>query len=44
MHSTPGKCWSISELAAIAEQIGYGDITCRPTAGDRSVLLARVPS
>lgn len=43
MHSTPGKCWSISELAAIAEQIGYVDITCRPTTGDRSVLLARVP-
>lgn len=43
MHSTPGKCWSVSELAAIAEHIGYVDITCRPTAGDRSVFLARVP-
>ena len=43
MHSTPGKCWSITELTAIAETIGYVDITHRLTAGDRSVLLARVP-
>ncbi|MDN5747359.1 MAG: methyltransferase domain-containing protein [Pseudonocardia sp.] len=43
MHSTPGKCWSTGELAAIAEAVGYIDITVRPTAADRSVLLARVP-
>lgn len=44
MHSTPGKCWSIGELADIAERIGFVDIEHRPTVADRGVLLARKPS
>lgn len=43
MHSTPGKCWSTAELAEIANRVGFVDVTDRPTAGDRSVLLARKP-
>lgn len=44
MHSTPGKCWSTGELSAMAQVVGYVDVTVRPTAADRSVLLARVPA
>lgn len=43
MHSTPGKCWSVGELAQIAEHAGFVDVEHRPTAADRSVLLARKP-
>jgi hypothetical protein len=43
MHSTPGKCWSTAEFAAIAQRVGYVDITHRQTVCDRSVLLARKP-
>ena len=44
MHSTPGKCWSVGELAEMAEQVGYVDVEHRPAAGDRSVVLARKPT
>jgi 3-hydroxy-5-methyl-1-naphthoate 3-O-methyltransferase len=43
MHSTPGKCWSVRELAEMAERVGFGDVEHRPAAGDRGVLLARKP-
>jgi SAM-dependent methyltransferase len=43
MHSTPGKCWSVGELAEMAERVGFVDVEHRPTAGDRGVLLARKP-
>jgi 3-hydroxy-5-methyl-1-naphthoate 3-O-methyltransferase len=43
MHSTPGKCWSVAELTAMAERVGFADVTHRATAGDRGVLLARKP-
>jgi hypothetical protein len=43
MHSTPGKCWSVGELTEIAEDVGFVDVVCRPTAGDRSALVARKP-
>lgn len=43
MHSTPGKCWSIGELADIAHKVGFIDIAHRPTVGDRSVFLAHKP-
>lgn len=43
MHSTPGKCWSTGELAELAASVGFVDITDRPTAGDRSGILARKP-
>jgi len=44
MHSTPGKCWSVRELAEMAERVGFVDVEHRPTAGDRGVLLARKPA
>jgi SAM-dependent methyltransferase len=43
MHSTPGKCWSIGELMAMVQRIGFVDVEHRPAAGDRGVLLARKP-
>jgi predicted O-methyltransferase YrrM len=43
MHSTPGKCWSIGELTDLAHSVGFTHVTHRPTAGDRSVLLAHKP-
>ena len=44
MHSTPGKCWSVRELTDLATAAGFVDVAHRPTAGDRSVLLARKPT
>ncbi|GAA5134082.1 methyltransferase [Pseudonocardia adelaidensis] len=43
MHSTPGKCWSVRELAEMAGQAGFVDVEHRPGAGDRGVLIARKP-
>jgi hypothetical protein len=43
MHSTPGKCWSTGEVTRLARTAGFVDVEHRPTAGDRSVLLARKP-
>ena len=44
MHSTPGKCWSVAELAGMAEDVGFVDVEHRAAAGARGVLLAREPS
>jgi 3-hydroxy-5-methyl-1-naphthoate 3-O-methyltransferase len=41
MHSTPGKCWSVRELAEMAGRAGFVDVEHRPGAGDRGVLIAR---
>jgi hypothetical protein len=43
MHSTPGKCWSVTELGELPAATGFVDIVHRRTAGDRGVLLARKP-
>ena len=43
MHATPGKCWSVGELGAMLESCGFGDVSNRDTAGDRSVVIARKP-
>ncbi|MFN2494612.1 MAG: methyltransferase [Pseudonocardiaceae bacterium] len=43
MHSTPGKCYSVGEIAEMAQQVGFVDIEHRPTAGGRSAVLARKP-
>lgn len=43
MHSTPGKCYSVAELTDMARRIGFVDVEHRPTAGDRSAVLARKP-
>lgn len=44
MHSTPGKCWSVGELEAMLHAVGFRDVECRPTAADRSALIARRPA
>lgn len=43
MHSTPGKCYSIGELTEMARTVGFVDVRHRPTAADRSIVLARRP-
>ncbi|MDQ3763473.1 MAG: acetylserotonin O-methyltransferase [Actinomycetota bacterium] len=43
MHSTPGKCYSIRELTEMAQQAGFIDVELRPTAADRTAVLARKP-
>lgn len=43
MHSTPGRCWSVAELTAMARRAGFVDVEHRAAAGDRGVLLARKP-
>ena len=44
MHSTPGKCWSIGELGAMLAETGFTDCACRPTAADRTAIVARKPT
>lgn len=43
MHSTPGKCWSEAELAAFLEEAGFVNLEIRPTAADRTAILAQRP-
>lgn len=43
MHSTPGKCWSTGELGEMLRGCGFEVRGVRPTAGDRSALIARKP-
>jgi SAM-dependent methyltransferase len=40
MHSTPGKCWSVGELAAMLNDAGFADTEVRPTAADRTAIVA----
>jgi len=42
-HSTRGKCWSVSELEVFLREAGFSDVTERPAATDRSIVLARKP-
>jgi len=44
MHATPGKCWSVDELADMLEHCGFADVSYRDTAGDRSVVMAQKPA
>jgi predicted O-methyltransferase YrrM len=41
MQATEGKCWSVGELADMLTDNGFHLVECRPTAADRSVVLAR---
>jgi O-methyltransferase domain len=43
MHSTHGKCWSVSELAAMSIDTGFAVHDHRETAADRAALIARKP-
>jgi SAM-dependent methyltransferase len=44
MVATPGKCWSVRELTEMLTDCGFDQISARPTAGDRSVVVARKPA
>jgi predicted O-methyltransferase YrrM len=44
MHSTPGKCWSLGELSRMFGDVGFAPIDCRPTAADRTAILAGKPA
>ena len=44
MHSTPGKCWSTSELTLMLQEAGFAAVTCRRTAADRSAVIAQKSS
>ena len=41
MHSTPGKCWSTGELAAMLTDAGFAGVESRATAADRTAIVAR---
>lgn len=43
IHSTPGKCWSEAELGTLLDEVGFVDIETRPTAADRTAILAQKP-
>jgi len=44
MHATPGKCWSVRELADMLGECGFVDVSCRAAAADRSAMLGRKPA
>jgi hypothetical protein len=44
MYSTLGKCWSVGELAAMLADVGFTRIASRPTAGDRTAIVAHKPA
>jgi predicted O-methyltransferase YrrM len=43
MHSTQGKCYSVAEMRRFLGEAGFVGFDWRPTAADRSVVLARKP-
>jgi predicted O-methyltransferase YrrM len=44
MHSTTGKCWSVGELGAMLADAGFHDAETRPTAADRTAVVAYKPA
>jgi len=44
MHSTHGKCWSVTELGEMLTQAGFTVHDHRATAADRAALIARKPA
>ena len=43
MHSTQGKCYSLGEMRSYLGETGFDWLDFKPTAADRSVILARKP-
>ena len=43
MHSTEGKCYSLSEIRGYLASVGFQDVVYRPTAVDRSIVTALKP-
>jgi 3-hydroxy-5-methyl-1-naphthoate 3-O-methyltransferase len=44
MNVTEGKCYSVSEMAALLGDAGFVDFRFEPTAADRSIVTARKPA
>lgn len=44
MHSTEGKCYSISEIDGFLRELGFVGMRFVPTAADRSIVTAVKPS
>ena len=44
MHSTRGRCWSLSELQLFLADAGFAEMAVRETAAGRSVVTARKPA
>lgn len=44
MHATPGKCWSVSDLAQMLNECGFDMVSTRSTAAERSAVLAHKPA
>jgi hypothetical protein len=44
MHSTEGKCYSISEMESHFDKTGFVEVKFTPTAAARSILTALKPS
>lgn len=41
MHATEGRCYSVGEIEALLEEVGFMDVEQLPTAASRSVISAR---
>jgi precorrin-6B methylase 2 len=44
MHSTEGRCYSVSEMEAYLREAGFTDFHFAPTAAGRSVVTVKKPS
>jgi SAM-dependent methyltransferase len=43
MHSTRGKCYSVQEIGAFLDELGFQEPKCFETTGNRSVITAVTP-
>ena len=43
MCSTPGRCYSIGEMAGLLREVGFVDAASRALVAERSVIVARKP-
>ena len=41
MHSTEGKCYSLTEMRAYLKDLGFTDMRFQETVADRSIITAR---
>ena len=43
MHSTEGRCYSVTEMESYLTEVGFGGFETIPTAASRSLILAKRP-
>ncbi len=43
MHSTRGKCYSVGEIGAILDELGFQEPAYADTTGNRSIIMAVKP-